>query len=76
PIPSYFVSRPELSNPIRQRLLTRSNAAGVRRILAIRGLGGSGKSTIAAALAWDAEVRERFRDGVLWVILSQQPETL
>lgn len=76
PIPSYFVSRPELSNPIRQRLLTRSNAAGVRRLLAIRGLGGSGKSTIAAALAWDPEVREHFRDGVLWVTLSQQPETL
>jgi hypothetical protein len=39
-------------------------------------LGGIGKSTLAAALAYDEDVQERFPDGILWATLGQQPEIL
>jgi len=42
----------------------------------IHGLGGIGKSTLAAALAHDLEVQQRLPDGVLWVTLGQQPDVL
>ena len=39
-------------------------------------MGGIGKSTLAAALAHDPEVQDRFPDGVLWATLGQQPELM
>ncbi|MCP4534128.1 MAG: hypothetical protein GY831_23250, partial [Delftia sp.] len=39
-------------------------------------LGGIGKSTLAAALARDAEVNVRFPDGILWATLGQEPDLL
>src|SRR5439155_23716565 len=39
----------------------------------IHGMGGIGKSVLAAALARDHEVRRAFPDGVLWVGIGQQP---
>jgi len=38
------------------------------------GLGGIGKSTLAAAVVQRPEVLLRFPDGVLWVTLGQEPE--
>ncbi len=45
-------------------------------ITAIHGLGSVGKSTLAAALAVDAEIQTRFCDGILWATLGQQPDVL
>ena len=36
-------------------------------------MGGSGKSVTAAAIARETEVVARFRDGILWTTLGQQP---
>jgi hypothetical protein len=41
--------------------------------VAVYGLGGIGKSTLATALAWDCQVRRHFRDGVLWIDAGQEP---
>lgn len=49
---------------------------GILVVSAIHGLGGIGKSTLAAALAHNPDVQERFSDGVLWTTLGQQPELL
>src|SRR5215217_164576 len=49
---------------------------GVLVISAIQGMGGIGKSTLAAALTHDPGVRGRFPDGILWATLGQQPELL
>jgi len=43
-------------------------------VSAVFGLGGIGKSTLATAVIRSPQVRERFRDGVLWVSLGQAPE--
>ncbi len=44
--------------------------------LALTGLPGVGKTTLATALAHDAEIRALFPDGVLWAGLGPTPDTL
>jgi hypothetical protein len=44
------------------------------RATAMYGYGGVGKSTLAAAVAQDCAVRRRFKDGVYWIEIGQQPE--
>jgi hypothetical protein len=39
----------------------------------LQGMGGIGKSVLAAALAWDDQVLQAFPDGVIWISLGQQP---
>src|SRR5207249_6047375 len=40
----------------------------------IHGMGGIGKSVLAASFALDTQVRRAFTDGVIWVPLGQQPD--
>ncbi|WP_446870852.1 NB-ARC domain-containing protein [Phormidesmis sp. 146-12] len=71
-LPETFVPRPEAFDPVKQKLLAADDRALVVR--AIAGLGGLGKSVLAAALVLDAEVQMRFADGILWVTLGQNPD--
>lgn len=41
--------------------------------VALFGLGGIGKSTMATALAHDCQIRQHYHDGVLWVEVGQNP---
>src|SRR4051812_23653321 len=72
----FFVDRPEVSRDLKARLLGDGAAHCSLVISAIHGLGGIGKSTLAAALAHDPEVLVHFPDGVLWVTLGQRPDLL
>ena len=75
PLPDYFVERPEIYRELKQRLLAEETArAGTLVVSAIYGLGGIGKSTLAAALAHDPEVQTYFPDGIFWATLGQQPD--
>ncbi|WP_322745543.1 NB-ARC domain-containing protein [Plectonema radiosum] len=73
PTPEYYVDRPEISRDLKQRLLA---DGGTLVISAIHGLGSVGKSTLAAALAHDADIQKHFCDGILWATLSQEPDVL
>lgn len=42
--------------------------------IGLQGMGGIGKSVLAAALAWDDQVLEAFPDGVFWISLGQKPD--
>ncbi|MEM6503227.1 MAG: NB-ARC domain-containing protein, partial [Cyanobacteria bacterium P01_C01_bin.89] len=77
PVPGYFVPRPDYSNQIRDRLLSEEiDEPGTLVVSALQGLGGIGKSVLAADLARQMEIRSRFPDGVLWVTLGQTPDLL
>ena len=44
--------------------------------VALQGLPGAGKTALAIALANDPDLREQFCDGVLWIGLGRDPDTL
>ena len=76
PLPAGFVERPELTDMVKTVLLCPHSVVGSLVRCVLHGLPGGGKSTIAAALANDAQVRSHFRDGVLWVTLGEEPSLL
>ncbi|MEM7067051.1 MAG: NB-ARC domain-containing protein [Cyanobacteria bacterium P01_B01_bin.77] len=69
------MQRPEHFEAVKARLLDESTP-GTLVISAIYGMGGIGKSVLAAALVQNDEIQQRFPDGVLWVTLGQQPDML
>jgi hypothetical protein len=78
PLPAHFVPRPEVTQELKMRLLTDVTVTtpGILVVSAIHGLGGLGKSTLAAALAHDPEIQRHFSDGILWATLGQEPDVL
>ena len=77
PKPRYFVERPEVIVKLKELLLSKEKTEiGTLVIIAIYGLGGIGKSTLAAALAQEKEVQAFFPDGIFWATLGQQPDIL
>ena len=87
PLPSYFVDRPEFRNAIKDYVLSRvgqaepdlwqtASQSNTLVVSAIYGLGGIGKSILAAAIAHDREIHAQFPDGILWITLGQQPDIL
>ena len=71
-LPENFVERPDALNAVKAKLLAVDERTLV--VSAIAGLGGLGKSVLAAALVQDLEVQARFADGILWVTLGQSPD--
>jgi tetratricopeptide (TPR) repeat protein len=62
-----IVGRVQLLAEVRERLLAGDDVA------LYAGLPGSGKTEMAAQLAWDKQLMEHFKDGVLWVGLGPNP---
>jgi MinD-like ATPase involved in chromosome partitioning or flagellar assembly len=62
-----YVPRVALEDSIRTRLFS---ATPERRTVALVGLGGSGKTAMAVALAHDERVQDEFADGILWAWLD------
>jgi NB-ARC domain len=76
-LPKDYVDRLEIRQLIKSKLIDCSVfRPGTLVVSAIYGLGGVGKSVMAAALAHDREVQEVCADGVLWVTLGQNPDLL
>ena len=67
------IARPRETRALLQALLS---DAGAARPTALRGGGGYGKTTLAAALCHEDSVIEHFDDGILWVTLGQAPNLL
>lgn len=67
--PVQLVGRDQSLAKIKQRLMTGGNVA----LTALNGLPGVGKTALSIALAHDQEIREHFRDGVLWAALGPNP---
>jgi methyl-accepting chemotaxis protein len=77
PLPEHFVERPEYQQAVRDCLLsTDPKVFGTLVVSAIYGLGGIGKSVLAAKLAHEEAIQARFSDGIFWATLGQSPDLL
>jgi tetratricopeptide (TPR) repeat protein len=68
-LPLYFVPRAELLS-IKQLLLSKPTA--LLAPLTVHGPAGSGKTSLATAVAHDADLLETYPDGVLWTSLGEE----
>jgi WD40 repeat protein len=79
-LPPHYLPRPAELDRLRALVVGEGSAAlgltGRALRLGVQGMGGVGKSVLAAALARDEEVQARFPDGVFWVTLGQTPSLL
>lgn len=78
-MPSLIVGRDEALKELKTRLGVaggKQEAGSIQILTAVRGWPGVGKTTIAAALAHDPDIRKAFPDGVLWTSLGQKPDVL
>ncbi len=71
-----FVHRPRETEALIDLLCSRDASGPVAITTALRGAGGFGKTTLAAAICHDDRVLEAFDDGILWVTLGQSPHLL
>jgi WD40 repeat protein len=78
--PPHYLPRPEDLAALKALLLgssaTRLGITASRLAVGVQGMGGIGKSVLAAALALDEEVGAAFPGGVFWVALGQHPELI
>jgi hypothetical protein len=72
---THYVRRPVEELRLERDLLREDEQRGVV-VSAVFGMGGIGKSTLAAAVVDSRAVRDRFGDGMLWVLLGQEPNPL
>jgi WD40 repeat protein len=68
--PARLVTRPELTRTLVEAL------TGPASNVALTGIGGAGKSTLAAQACCDSRVQRRFRDGVTWLEASSGTDPL
>jgi hypothetical protein len=75
--PNYF-PRPDDLKEFRAALLAEGTQAvgitGKRQHVGVQGMGGLGKSVLAAALAHDEDVRAAFPDGIFWLRFRQDAD--
>lgn len=81
-LPPHFLPRPEELEALKKQVLRDGNQnrnqrvvlTGTSRRVGVQGMGGIGKSVLAAALGRDEEVQRNFPDGVVWIPVGQTPQ--
>lgn len=75
-VPGDFVPRPNEFERLVGYLLDREGEEAVALTAALRGAGGYGKTTLAAAVCHDPRVRAAYPEGILWITLGEKPKNL
>jgi len=79
-LPPHFLPRPQEISALKDSVLADVNHPIVitwgGQTTTLQGMGGVGKSVLAAALARTCEVRRAFIDGVVWLNFGQRPNVL
>lgn len=78
-LPPHYIHRQADLDGMKQKLLAGGanvGNTGQSSAVGVQGMGGIGKSVLAAALARDSKVRQTFCDGVYWVTIGQNPNLL
>ena len=77
-LPAHFLSRSEgltkLRDALRADLDRPVVISGAAARVGVHGMGGIGKSVLAAALARDRKVREAFPGGIIWIGVGSLPD--
>ncbi len=76
PAPRVFIGRDEVLRELIAALKLDVDGAGPIALTALKGMGGIGKTTLAAALANHPEVETALPDGTLWAGLGPEPEVM
>ncbi|WLE97922.1 MAG: NB-ARC domain-containing protein [Candidatus Electrothrix communis] len=75
-LPPRYLERDDYLDQFREALLSgETQAVGITgrpQYVGVQGMGGLGKSVLAAALAWDEQVRRAFPDGIFWLRFGQE----
>lgn len=78
-LPPFFLQRPEVLDALKRKILLSDNqpiAITSSRKIGLHGMGGVGKTVLAAALSRDEQIREKYRNGVYWIQLGQTPDII
>jgi hypothetical protein len=79
-LPPHYVAQPEQFAAVRDEILDTTTTGvtmiGAKKGTALVGMGGVGKTTLAAALVRDQEIQQAFPDGICWLTLGQEADTL
>ena len=70
PLPGCYVTRTKLLNEIITAILTSDTTPTIGTTVTIRGIGGTGKSTLAKAVCHYLVIKKHFPDGFLWISLT------
>lgn len=79
-LPTPYLEQPDRLDQLRSRVLIDSfrpiDLQPDQRITSLTGMGGVGKSVLAAALAQAPDVRRSFQDGIYWIPVGRDASTL
>ncbi|MBP7828686.1 MAG: TIR domain-containing protein [Kiritimatiellae bacterium] len=75
-LPPHFIARPDLLRRVRDALLVDLQKPQVITSadakVGMQGMGGIGKSVLAAAMARDRQIRQSYPDGIAWIACGQR----
>lgn len=74
--PPHYLARSDPHAALTKLVIGEGAGGGIspaRRVTVLHGMGGIGKTVVAAAFARSREVREAFSDGILWITIGQEP---
>src|SRR5271166_2241969 len=78
-LPPHYLPREADLVGLKEKLLAGGASMGITgrsSAVGVQGMGGIGKTVLAAALAHDSEVRQAFPDGIYWLTIGQKPNLL
>src|SRR5439155_25796352 len=75
-LPAHYLDRSDQTTALTARLLATAGPVAITgrgQAARVQGMGGIGKSVLAAAMAHAPEIQQGFPDGIHWIAVGRQP---